>query len=96
MSHPKLLGKIQSPCCSMDTATMASRGSPLVLNGVMPSQGRNVMARMINSIATECRRNRSVMLIAGYFFMAKICKLSDFSLSFGKAQIKNIRIFAPL
>ena len=63
MSPLKLSGKIQLPLWSIDTATMASRGSPLVLKGDMPSHGRNVKAKSISTIMVECRRKRSEIFI---------------------------------
>ena len=38
-SPPLFVGRIQSQFCSMDTATIDSRGSPFVLNSVKPKNG---------------------------------------------------------
>jgi len=48
MSVPKLTGNIQLPVFSIATATIASRGSPFVLNRVSPSQGKNITQLTIN------------------------------------------------
>ena len=49
MSVPKLTGSSQLPPCSIDTATIASRGSPLLLNIVSPSHGSSKIAAAINT-----------------------------------------------
>lgn len=53
MSPPQLTGSIHSFWSNIENATIASRGSPLVLNKVSPRKGRNVMAertRMVHRI----------------------------------------------
>ena len=46
MSPPLLIGNIQLPFSSMDSATTASRGSPLVLKSVNPKKGSNTTAEI--------------------------------------------------
>lgn len=50
MSPPQDVGSIQSPLLSIDTATIASRGSPLLLNHGSPSHGSSSATAMIVSM----------------------------------------------
>lgn len=50
MSPPQLTGRIHSFWSNMENATIASRGSPLVLNKVSPRNGRNVIAERIKMV----------------------------------------------
>ncbi len=45
MSAPKLTGRIQLPWLSIETATIASRGSPFVVNSVSDRNGIKVTMR---------------------------------------------------
>ncbi len=87
ISHPKLSGSIQLPLCSIDTATMASLGSPLVLNGDIPSHGRNKMASSTDAVNTGCLRSMWMRFTA-------VCVLDiDNSSKYSKCA-RNIRHYS--
>lgn len=69
ISLPKLTGRIQFPESSIETATIASLGSPLVLNRASPSHGRNITHTIASNIhaAYPVKKSLSFMLLFFFF-----------------------------
>lgn len=80
MSKPLLIGRIQLCWFSIDMATTASRGSPLVVKSVLPRNGRSVNAEII---ITDQKTNLWLLsiVIGGYCFIEllyRACKITFF------------------
>lgn len=59
MSSPLFMGSIQLSVCSIDTATIASRGSPFVWKSVSPRNGIRVKMQ----INANRRKSKALELI---------------------------------
>ena len=78
MSKPLLMGRIQLCWLSIDTATTASRGSPLVVKSVLPRNGRSVMAEIMITVQKTKRRLLSFIFVYGLYLY--LCKITVFSI----------------